>query len=107
MGWNSVFVINNDAVGEIRGNPEEFVENLLKAMTRPDDKQKTVAAGRTRDAATFITSHSATMTSVCAVGGNDGSVIAIVLADAHKEKADQVTVLQKAARHLGYKLTKA
>jgi hypothetical protein len=73
MGNQTTVIIRNDAIGDIRRNPEEFVKTLAEMIEH----------GRTGDFAVFshgnpaqvIETHHADYTVIVAAGGNTARVI--------------------------------
>lgn len=76
MGFNSTVVVLNDALHEIRNDPE-FGKNLYDAVMglslRPDQRSRDIPAGYHVNAASAIETHHADQMHAILVGGNCGT----------------------------------
>lgn len=110
MGWNTTVVVLNDALGDIKNDPE-FGKNLAEAISKltlpPSHRSKygvDVVAGCHANAATAIETHHADGTAVVAVGGNMGVNLGTV--GPYGDEEYEVRVLKALAKLHGYTLRK-
>lgn len=77
MGYNTTLVVYNDALDQIAKDPE-FGKKLANAISRVGayGEPVDVSAGNHANAARVIESHHADTSTIVAIGGNDGTVIA-------------------------------
>lgn len=109
MGWNTTIVVHNDALGEIRDDPE-FGKTLHDAVLHLQVEKGPLAvrAGNHVNAAEAIESHHADIIQLVAVGANmawvmPGSVLRMVHFDVEEMKQE---ILEDLADKMGYRLVK-
>lgn len=109
MGFNTTFVICNDAMGAIDDDPAGWWSEAKHAAFRALS-QRPVEFGFGCHANGFwvAATHHADVVSLIAVGGNYPSVVSRESWGnrGHREPADQVELLRRAADKLGYVLVR-
>ena len=80
MGNQTTIIIRNDAIGDIRANPAEFVKNLFEAMnaTFYESKGVDVPCGSHANVARVIECHHSDSTTIIASGGSTGELLATI-----------------------------
>ena len=97
MGFNSVIFVNNDCVGSIKKNPEEFWKQAWHALNGGEGPLPCeFGVGWHVNGATAVWNEHANVTGLI-VSCNGG---------VHRKPEDQVDLLREAAEKLGYTLTK-
>ena len=101
MGWNTVVLVLNDRLGEIKRDAQNFVDNLVREAgggghwgPTPDDFHKSQSG--------IIESHHADNTPVLLVGGNTATVLGFVRGYRHTEVHNQVRILETILAKYGY-----
>jgi hypothetical protein len=105
MGWNTTVILMNDALDDIRQDPD-FGKKLVSAASAAiDGKRHDVSALGHVNAATVIETHHADHIVPVLIGGNTGQVVKgtyIGWADDEKE----ITLLRQLAEKHGMRLSK-
>lgn len=104
MGYNTTVVVINDALHDIENDPE-FGKKLVSAIQYLQIRKGPidVSAGSHVNAAHVVETHHADQTSVVAVGGNLGRVIALVYGWKFENSED---IFKELAKTLGYSIRK-
>jgi hypothetical protein len=104
MGWNTTVVVLNDALNDIENDPE-FGKKLVRAIhdVAVNRDRIDVSAGSHVNAAHVVESHYADQTSVVAVGGNLGRVVAQLYGWRFETTEE---IFRKLADTLGYSVRK-
>lgn len=108
MGFNTTVIIMNDAFGDIKKHPQEFVDNLITAASNAYMQPTDVMVGSYVNAASVIACDHADIQNIIATGGNYGTVLKKVYRGnrGHHNTEDKVELLRKLAGELGYRIAK-
>ncbi len=106
MGFNTSVIVLNDALHYIEEDPT-FGKKLAEAIQRLNSNKGgiDISAGGHANAATAIETHHADVSSLIAIGGNQGTLLCYGGGYRHDE-GDKVRMLQSLADSLGYTLMK-
>ena len=116
MGYNTTVIVLNDALNDIRGDPEFGAKLVAAIMATPLRSHRLidasagrhladVSAGCHMNAASVIESHHADGIAIVAVGGNHATVIGHSRGTHHTEE-DRLNIVTELADQLGYTLRK-
>ena len=105
MGYNTTVVVMNDALDQIKNDPE-FGRKLAEAVTglSVPERRRDVSAGNHANAATVIETHHADQVHAIAVGGNRG--VNLGYAGNWRQQDNEMELLTNLAIQLGYDLVK-
>jgi hypothetical protein len=79
MGFQTTLIIRNDAIGDIRDNPTEFVGNLLRAIGEVSGtKGLDIPCGHHANVARVVEVHHSDSTTVIASGGSTAELLTTV-----------------------------
>jgi len=111
MGYNSLVMICNDALGAINKDPEGFAKKLYIYIGGGVGAEKPYDFGHGGHLNGFqiVWNSHADVTGVVGVGGNHASVIASIGVggdNRHDLPEGQIKILQEVARKFGYHLVK-
>lgn len=104
MGWNTTVVVYNDALDQIRKDPQ-FGANLAKAVSVLDhdrSRHVDVSSGNYANAAMVVETHHADATALVTVGGNLGVCHLTTYGWLHHERPTQERLLAEWADKLGF-----
>ncbi len=109
MGHNSVVVVRNDALDTIERHGQEFASNMVRAIygkrLLDPSWNGDFATSTHANPAQVVWNEHADWTGLIAVGGNHGTVIGRVPnRGLHRERDQQIAVLQTVAYQLGFNL---
>jgi len=105
MGYNSVVLILNDCLNEIKKD-KEFGDKVDDAVMRlHNGNQVDINSGCCVNAATAISCQHADVTQIIAVGGNCATVLANLWGNHHTEEG-RVFLLKSLADSMGYRVVK-
>lgn len=109
MGYNTTIVIRNDALDQIRDDPE-FGRKLVDAILNLNDpcykdRNIEVSAGNHSNVAQVVEQHHADLTSIVTVGGNLGVHHGTYGGWRHTEEKAQRDLVRLWAEKLGMKVT--
>lgn len=109
MGFNTTIVIRNDALHQIKDDPE-FGRKLVDAILNLNDPRYKgrlleVPAGNHANAAQVVETHHADLTSIVTVGGNLGVHHGTFGGWRHTEEKAQRDLVRMWAEKLGMKVT--
>lgn len=105
MGFNSTILILNDALDQIKDNPEQFTQAVVDLILKGEQKE-TRPVGRHGNPVTLVSQNHADATSVVTVGGNCSTVLATVPFIGHTTRIQQIDLIREVAKKYGYRLTK-
>ena len=109
MGYQSTLLIQNDALDQIKDDPE-FGRKVVDAILHlsVDDKPVDICAGWHCNAATVIENHHANDTTVLAMGGGYGYIMGNAYACTQTLHTDEgkIKVLRELAARFGYTIHK-
>ena len=115
MGYNTSVIVMNDAVYQMKGDPE-FGKNLANAISAVDSQRvhaemndrpffgTDVSIGNHVNGATVIETHHADGTSVVAFGGNRGIILAHSVWPYGDDEQEEVRILRSLAEKYGFDL---
>jgi len=107
MGFNTTIVIHNDALGELKENPDigkRLFHKILQAGT--GRKENEVPRWQRSFGPGFVVeTHHADDTALIAVGGNDATILHMSRHSHHTEE-HQIELLREWADRLGYRISK-
>lgn len=109
MGFNSTVIVMNDALHEIKSDPD-FGKNLAHAIMMHgagQGRHVDVGAGGHANAASVVDCQHADVVSIIAMGGNHGTVMLRTHnGGRHHAESEQIDLLKALADKYGYRLTK-
>lgn len=109
MGYNTGVIIMNDSMSAIKKYPEEFVENLDRAMLELGHHEFSgdVSVGGHVNAATVFHQAHADVTGVYALGGNCASQLGLSYnGGKHHSSEDKLKILKNLASEMGYRIVR-
>lgn len=110
MGLNTGVVILNDALGQIKDHPEEFVQNLRVAIgeyNQNGGKSVDIRVGNHVNAAAVFHQSHADNTGVYALGGNHATrLLETYNGGRHHSDEDKLELLKRLADEMGYNISR-
>jgi hypothetical protein len=108
MGFNTTVIVMNDALHEIREDPEfgRKLSEAIAAFSHRNPHLRDVSAGCHVNAAHVIETHHADGVAVVAVGGNTGVYLGYGGGWGNMRSGEEEKILQALADSLGYELKK-
>jgi hypothetical protein len=107
VGYNSVVVVLNDALDQIK-NDKQFGRNVAEAISDANcyGRSVDISSGNHGNAASVVSCEHADVTQLVAVGGNYGMVLCRTGYVGQSTEHGKILLLKALADELGYRVSK-